>query len=97
MTPDLQPDVNVVELLIAAVINPVTAAVAFVMGRSATEKAKILIAAFAASIAGVLVLNIAAYFHVFDASSLARASAGYFTVSLLPASIVAAIAFATKK
>lgn len=97
MTPDLQPDVNVQELLIAAVLNPVTAAVAFLMGRNADQKAKIMIAGFGGAIAGVLVLNIAAFFHISDASNLARASAGYFTASLISASIIAAIGYATKK
>lgn len=83
MGPELQPDVNLVELIAYAVLNPATIAVAFLMGRKADEKPKILIAAFAGAIAGVALLYIAALLRIWDAPTLGRAAAGAFAASLV--------------
>ena len=82
MAPELQSDVNVVELIAYAALNPATIVTAFLMGRKADEKPKILIAAFAGAIAGVVLLYIAAYLRIWDAPTLGRAAAGSFASSL---------------
>lgn len=97
MTPDLQPDVSVIEVLLYSVFNPATAVVAFLMGRAASEKAKLLIAGFAGAIAGVALLNLAALLHIFDAPNLGRASGGVFAASLLTGTIYAALGSVSKR
>ena len=97
ITPDLQPDVNLVELALYAALNPATIAVAFLLGRKADEKPKILIAAFAAAIAGVTLLYFAALLRIWDAPELGRAAAGVFAASLVFGIVYAWIGFATKR
>ena len=97
ITPDLQPDVNLIELFLYAALNPATVAVSFLMGRKANEKSKILIAAFAGGIAGVTLLYFAALFRVWDAPMLGRAAAGIFAASLAAGLVYAWIGFATKR
>ena len=53
MGPDLQPDVPLLEVLLYGVLNPATIIIAFLMGRKADDKSKIMIAAFAGAIAGI--------------------------------------------
>jgi len=83
MTPDLQPDVPLLEVILYGAINPVVIAVAFWMGRKADQPAKLLIASFAGAIAGIAVLNIAALLRIFDAPEVGRAAGGVFTISLI--------------
>ena len=96
MSPELQPDVNLTELLLYAALNPATIAVAFKMGRKADEKPKILIAAFAGAIAGVALLYVAALFRIWDAPTLGRAAAGSFAASLVAGLIYGWIGFSFK-
>ena len=96
MGPELQPDVNVTELLLYAALNPATIAVAFLIGRKANEKPKILIAAFAGAIAGVVLLYIAALFRIWDAPVLGRAAAGSFAASLVAGLVYGWIGYATQ-
>jgi Na+/glutamate symporter len=93
MTPELQPDVEMVPLLLYAAFNPATIAIAYMIGRQADQLAKIFIPAFAGAIAGVVLLNIAALVGVPGAPNLARASAGIFTVSLVVGLLYAWIGF----
>lgn len=51
-------------ILLVAVLNPVVIAVAFMMGRDANQWQKLIVAAFAASCAGFLLLYVLAYFRV---------------------------------
>ncbi len=97
MGPDLQPDVNLVELLLYAVLNPATIVVAFLMGRKADEKPKILIAAFAGAIAGVALLYVAALLRIWDAPMLGRAAAGVFATSLAASVVYAWIGYAARR
>ena len=97
MGPDVQPDVDVVELLLYAALNPATIAVAFLMGRKADEKPKILIAAFAGAVAGVALLYVATLLRIWDAPTLGRAAAGSFAASLAAGVIYGWIGYAFKK
>ena len=83
MTPDLQPDVNLIELLAYAALNPATISVAFLLGRKVDQPAKLMIAAFAGAIAGVVLLNLLALLGIWDAPTLGRAGAGIMIASLL--------------
>lgn len=51
-------------ILLVALLNPVVIAVAFMMGRDANQWQKLIVAAFAASCAGFLLLYVLAYFRV---------------------------------
>lgn len=57
-------------LLMLALLNPATIAVAFVMGRSADQWQKLPVAAFAASLAGFLLYYAAAFFGLIKVNAL---------------------------
>lgn len=97
MGPDLQADVNVLELIAYAALNPATVAVAFWMGRQANEKPKILIAAFAGAVAGIVLIYFAALLQIWDAPELGRAGGGIFAASLIAGLLYGWIGFATRK
>ena len=80
--PDLQANVNLWGVLAWAALNPVTIAVAYLMGRQADQAAKLGIAAFAGALAGIAVLWLAARLHVSFAIDTARAAAGVFVIGL---------------
>ena len=80
--PDFQPEVSLWGVLAWAALNPAVIGVAWVMGRQADQAAKIGIAAFAAALAGVAVLWLAARLHLGIAIDTARAGAGVFMTAL---------------
>ncbi|MFA5955869.1 hypothetical protein [Hyphomicrobium sp.] len=96
MGPDFQPDVPLTEVLLYGVFNPATIAVAYMLGKRADDKAKIMIAGFGGAAAGVGVLYVLALLRLWDAPTLGRAAAGVFIVSLVAGSIYAAIGYAMK-
>lgn len=97
MGPDLQPDVNVLELIAYGALNPATIAAAFYVGRQADEKPKILIAAFAGAIAGIVLLYFAALFGIWDAPMLGRASGGVLVAGLVAGVVYGWIGYATRQ
>lgn len=97
MGPDLQPDVNVLELIAYGALNPATIAAAFYVGRKADEKPKILIAAFVGAIAGTVLLYFAALFGIWDAPALGRASGGVLVSGLVAGVVYGWIGYATRK
>ena len=97
MGPDLQADVNVLELVAYSALNPATIAVAFWMGRKANEKPKILIAAFAGAMAGVALLYVAALLRIWDAPMLGRAGGGIFVSGLAAGIIYCWLGYATRR
>jgi hypothetical protein len=80
--PDLQPDVSLWAILAWAALNPAMIAVAYLMGRRADQPAKLGIAAFAAGIAGVALLWVAARLGVGFATDVARGAVGVLMASL---------------
>jgi hypothetical protein len=96
MGPDLQADVNVLELVAYSALNPATMAVAFWMGRKANEKPKILIAAFAGAIAGVVLIYVAALLRFWDAPMLGRAGGGIFASGLAAGIVYAWLGYWSK-
>ena len=97
MTPDLQPDVPVMEVLLYGFLNPATIAVAFMMGRKANERSKIVVAGFVGAIAGSALLYLATLFRIWDAPTLGRAAAGAFVVSFIAGIIYAAAGYALRR
>jgi hypothetical protein len=71
-------------VLLTALLNPVVAVVAFWMGTSADQWQKIPLAAFAASIAGIAAVYIAARLGLPGLARSIPAVAGIFTAQLLP-------------
>jgi uncharacterized RDD family membrane protein YckC len=97
MPPELQADVSVIEVLLYAALNPATIAVAFLLGRQANEKNKLILASFGGALAGVAVLYFAALFKVWDAPTLGRSAAGVFVASLVIGLVYARIGYAFRK
>lgn len=91
MPPELQSDVKVWELALYAILNPATIVAAFFMGRRADQPAKLLIAAFAGAIAGVVLLYAVTFLRLWDAPSLARASGGFFVAAYIAGLVYAFI------
>ena len=81
--PEFQPDVPLLEVLLYGIFNPATIIVAFLMGRKADDKSKIMIAAFAGAAAGVAVLYLVTLLRLWDSPTLARAVGGVFVTSLV--------------
>ncbi|SFV28363.1 hypothetical protein [Hyphomicrobium facile] len=94
--PDFQPDVPLIEVFLYGVLNPATIVVAFMLGRRADDKAKLIIAGFAGAAAGAALLYIATFLRLWDAPTLGRAIAGVFTTSLIAGIVYAGIGYATK-
>jgi hypothetical protein len=95
--PDFHPDVPLLEVLLYGVFNPATIIVAFLMGRKADDKSKIMIAAFAGAVAGAAVLYLVTLLRLWDAPSLGRAAAGVFITSLVAGFIYAGVGFLSKR
>jgi hypothetical protein len=95
--PDLEQTVPLAEVLLYGILNPATIVVAFMMGKRANEKSKLLIAAFAGAIAGVAVLYVATFFRIWDAPTLGRSVAGVFIVSLVAGFIYAGAGYLMKR
>lgn len=94
--PDFQPDVPLIEVFLYGVLNPATIIVAFMLGRRADDKAKLMIAGFGGAAAGAALLYIATFLRLWDAPTLGRAIAGVFTTSLIAGIVYAGIGYATK-
>ncbi|MBY0561245.1 hypothetical protein [Hyphomicrobium sp.] len=94
--PDYQPDVPLIEVFLYGVLNPATIIVAFMLGRRADDKAKIMIAAFGGAAAGAALLYVLTFLRLFDGPTLGRAIAGVFTTSLIAGCVYAGIGYATK-
>jgi hypothetical protein len=80
--PDLQADVNLWAVVAWAAFNPAMIATAYLMGRRADQPAKLGIAAFAAGIAGVALLWLAARLGFGFATDVGRGAVGVFVTSL---------------
>jgi hypothetical protein len=92
MAAGLQP-VDLTAVLTVAALNPATIAVAVWMGRQADQPQKLVVAAFAASIAGVALLWLAHALGVGFVVALGRAFVGLFTAQLVFGGIYAALAY----
>ena len=79
-----------------AFFNPATIIIAFLMGRKADDKSKIMIAAFAGAIAGIAVLYLITLLRLWDAPTLARAASGVFLTSLVAGFVYAGAGYLLK-
>jgi hypothetical protein len=79
----LQPDVSLLVVLLFAALNPAVIAVAWAMGRRCDQAAKLIVAGFAAALAGFALLWLAAYLRLPYAASAGRAASGIFAAQLV--------------
>ena len=78
--PDLQPNVGLTELVFIAALNPAVIAVGLALGRRCDQPQKLLIAGFAAGLAGMALIWIAATLRLPFIYEPGRAAAGIFVI-----------------
>lgn len=94
--PVLLPDVPLVTVLLFAALNPLTIAIAYLLGRKADQPAKVLIAAFAGALAGAALLWLGTLLRIQVLATPGRAAAGIFAAGIIFALIPAAIGYARR-
>ena len=75
--------VDLRDVVLTALLNPAVIVVAFWMGRSADQWQKLPVAAFAAALAGSVLLYVAARLGISGVDAVGRAAAGIFTAQFL--------------
>jgi hypothetical protein len=75
--------VDLVAVVLSALLNPAVAVVAFWMGRRADQRQKLPVAAFAAALAGSVLIYVAVRLGVKGVASVGRAAAGVFVAEFL--------------
>ena len=93
IAPLLLPDVPISSVVLFALLNPATIAVAYLMGRRADQWPKIVIAAFAGALAGAVLLWLGTLLRLSILATPARAAAGIFVTGFVFALIWAAIGY----
>jgi hypothetical protein len=91
----LQP-FDPVSLVLVALLNPAVVVVAFLMGRAADQRAKVVVAGFVAAIAGAAFLWLATFLKLVPARGLGG-EAGAFMASFLFGVVWAAVGYATRR
>lgn len=97
LTPNLQPDVDVRQLVEIAALNPVVIGLGLYLGRRCDQAAKLIVAGFAAAIAGMAPLYLAGLLHVGMVAEVLRASAGILALQTVFGTIWATAAYVTKR
>lgn len=69
-------------LVVIALLNPAVAIVGFMMGRAADQPQKLIVAAFAAALAGMVVIWLGAYFKIVPVRG-SGAEAGLLALQML--------------
>jgi hypothetical protein len=75
--------VDLKAVILTALLNPAVIVVAFWMGRSADQWQKLPVAAFAAALAGSVLVYLAARFDIAGVAAVGWAGAGIFTAQFL--------------
>jgi hypothetical protein len=83
MQPVLQPNVDLVQVAAIAALNPVVIGVGLWLGRQCDQPQKLVIAGFAAGLAGMIVIWLAAMLRMSFIFDPGRAAAGIFVVQSL--------------
>ncbi len=79
-------------LVLIALLNPAVIIVGFVMGRSANQVQKLVVAGFAAACAGAILVWLAAYVDILPARGVGG-EAGLFVMQLLLGTLWAALGY----
>jgi hypothetical protein len=77
------PPIDLKVVLLTALLNPAVPVVAFWLGRRADQWQKVPVAAFAAALAGSLLIYVGVRLGVPSVAGVGRAAAGVFTAQLL--------------
>jgi spore maturation protein SpmB len=72
------PPVDLAAVILTALLNPAVVVVAFWMGRNADQPQKLPVAAFAAALAGSLLMYLAVWLGITGIKQVGRAAAGAF-------------------
>jgi hypothetical protein len=88
-----QPDVSLWLVLAFAALNPAVILVGYSMGRRADQLAKLVIAAFAAALSGILLLWFGALVRLPFFSTAGRAAVGVFVAALVFGGLWAAVGY----
>lgn len=101
MPPTLQPaalqaDVSLLTVLAFAALNPAVLAVGWMMGRRCDQAGKLVVAGFAAALAGFALLWLAALLRLPFVADPSRAASGIFAAQVLVGAAWAALAYATR-
>ena len=75
--------VDLKAVILTALLNPAVIVIAFWMGRSADQWQKLPVAAFAAALAGSVLVYLAARLDIAGIGDVGRAGAGIFTAQFL--------------
>ena len=93
LTPVLQPDVDVMQLVEIAVLNPVVMGLGYYLGRHCNQAGKLVVAGFAAGLAGMVPLYLAGLAHVKLVAEVLRASAGILVLQTFVGTLWATAAY----
>ena len=93
ITPDLQPNVNLVTLTTIAALNPVVIGLGLYLGRTCDQPQKLIIAGFGAGLAGMVLIWLSAIMHLAFIYEPGRASGGIFVAQGLFGTRWAAIGY----
>jgi hypothetical protein len=75
--------VDLKAVILIALLNPAVIVIAFWMGRSADQWQKLPVAAFAAALAGSVLVYLAAWLDIAGVGAVGRAGAGIFTAQFV--------------
>ena len=89
----LPPPIDLTAVLMTALLNRAVFVVAFWMGRYADQRHKIPVAAFAAALAGSVVIYIAVRLGMTGPAQVGRAAAGVFIAQFLAALVWAYLGY----
>ena len=93
MKPILQPDVSYAVIAMIALLNPVVIAVGLWLGARCDQPQKLPIAGFAAAVAGIALVWVAAYLRLPYVGDAARAAGGLLVAQMVAGTIWASMAF----
>lgn len=89
--------VEVKAVLLTALLNPAVIAVAFLMGRQATQWQKLPVAAFAAALVGSALIYVVVWLGVTGVAGVGRAAAGVFIAQFLFGLLWASLGFSLRR
>ncbi|MEQ1696416.1 MAG: hypothetical protein ABL901_11305 [Hyphomicrobiaceae bacterium] len=93
MTPELQPNVDLVTVAAIAALNPVVIGLGLWLGKQCDQAGKIIIAGFGAGLAGMALIWLAAWLRMPFIYEPGRAAAGIFVAQGLFGMVWAAIGY----
>ncbi|NJM55450.1 MAG: hypothetical protein HC841_05630 [Verrucomicrobiae bacterium] len=97
MKPDFQPDVSIAVLSVIALLNPAVILLGIWLGMRCDQIQKLPIAGFAAGLAGMVLVWLAAWLRLPYFSDAGRAAGGIFVAQCFAGTLWAALAYAYRR